>query len=312
MEETVLIGSVVGATERRVARRVAGMARRVAGALPVLLVLLGAGGASAQSMPRQIYDDVRWALSDALFVLISPAYSDRRDWATVGLVAGATGLSALYDDELDAWIADHPQSAPMELLGPFREENDWRLEELGSGSRITQASAALYLAGLVAGSEDLRDAGIGCIVSEKLQSSLRHGVYRIVSRRRPLTAEGDPYILSVPGGGWEDHSFFGGHGANIMTCAAFLAERFELGVAEPVLLGAALGVGLARVADRRHWLSDAVVGTAFGYAIGKAFADRQRARGGERTGKAEPEAGLGGAYIDHVDGKLQIGWRRRF
>jgi hypothetical protein len=186
------------------------------------------------------------------------------------------------------------------------------LEELGSGSRITQASAAIYLVGLVAGSKDLRDAGIGCVVSEKLQSSLRHGVYRLVARRRPLTAEGDPYILSVPGGGWDDHSFFGGHGANIMTCAAFFAERFELGVAEPVLLGAALGVGLARVADRRHWLSDAVVGTAFGYAIGKAFADRQRARERERAGTAEPDGGLGGAYIDHQDGRLVVGWRRRF
>ena len=312
MEETVLIGSVIGVTERRVARRAPGMAGRVAGALPALLLLLGAGGASAQSVPRKVYDDVRWALSDALFVLISPVYSDGRDWATVGLLAGATGLSALYDDELDAWIADHPESAPMELLRPFREESNWKLEELGSGSRITQASAALYLAGLVAGSDDLRDAGVGCMVSEKLQSSLRHGVYRLVSRRRPLTADGDPYMLSVPGGGWEDHSFFGGHGANIMTCAAFLAERFELGIAEPVLLGAALGVGLARVADRRHWISDAVVGTAFGYALGKAFADRQRARERERAGTAEPEGGPGGAYIDHVDGRLLVGWRRRF
>ena len=105
-----------------------------------MLLLLGAGGASAQSVPRKVYDDVRWALSDALFVLISPVYSDGRDWATVGLLAGATGLSAIYDDELDAWIADHPESAPMELLGPFREESDWKLEELGSAARYAGAS----------------------------------------------------------------------------------------------------------------------------------------------------------------------------
>ena len=150
--------------------RVKDKAARVAGVLLVLLALRDAGGASAQSVPRQVFDDVRWALSDALFVLISPVYSDGRDWATVGLVAGATGLSALYDDELDAWIADHPASTPMELLGPFREDSNWKLEELGSGSRITHASAAIYLVGLVAGSEDLRDAGMGCMMSEKLCS----------------------------------------------------------------------------------------------------------------------------------------------
>jgi hypothetical protein len=291
------------------------MVRRAAG-----LVLLGAAAftasASAQSLPRNVFDDVRWAIGDAFWVYTAPLHTDGSDLATLGILIGAAGGIALLDEPIDRWIRTHPSSALLEPVEPFREGNRAQLVDLGSGSLMTRVGGALWLVGLVSGSEGLRDAGIGCAAAEKTQSALRHGVYKLVSRRRPLTEEGepDPWDFDVPGGDWEHHSFFGGHGANIMTCASFINYRFDLGWAEPAIMALAVGVNIGRVVDRRHWASDAFVGAAVGVAIGKAFADRQLERRRDRTG-VESEGGAGrsgGIDVGTRDGVVYLGWRQWF
>jgi membrane-associated phospholipid phosphatase len=277
-------------------------------------LLLCAGAVSAQSLPRKVWNDVRWAAEDAFFLTTSPVRADAGDWKTVGWVALATGAAFVVDDEVDRWIARNPSSLPLEVIDPFTEGHDTKLVDLGSGALMVQASGVLYLAGVVFDSQDLRDAGIGCAVAEKMQSAVRHGVYKLVARERPLTADGDPFLIGVPGGDWEKHSFFGGHGANIMTCAAFWTERFDLSYAEPLIMGAALGVNIGRVVDRRHWLSDALVGAVFGYAMGKGMADRQRGRVGERAGshEASERSPWSGLYADRIGDAFVLGWKASF
>lgn len=279
-------------------------------------LVLCAGQASAQSLPRKVWNDVRWAVEDGFFLATSPVRGDGSDWRTVGWVALSTGAALVLDDEFDRWILDNPSSFALDPIDPFTEGHDWKLVDLGSGSLMVQTSGVLYLAGLLFDSQDLRDAGIGCAVAEKMQSAVRHGVYNLVSRERPLTADGDQYRISVPGGDWEQHSFFGGHGANIMTCATFWTRRFDLSYAEPVIMGIALGVNIGRVVDRRHWLSDAVVGAVFGYAMGKGMADRQLGRARDRAARSDGgDAGaspLSGLYMDRMGDAFVLGWRASF
>ena len=91
-------------------------------------------------------------------------------------------------------------------------------------------------------------------------------------------SDGAQYVFHVPARGYGDHSFPGGHVATMATCATFLSYRFELGVVEPALVVLVTAMGIGRMADRGHWLSDQVVGVAFGYAIGKEVARRQKRR----------------------------------
>jgi hypothetical protein len=278
-----------------------------------MLALTTVASTAAQSLPRKVWNDVRWAAEDAFFIVTSPIHADGSDWKTTGFVALATAAALVVDDEVDRWITEHPSSFALDVIDPFTEDHDTQLYDLGSGSLMVQISGVLYLAGLVFDSQGLRDAGIGCAVAEKTQSAIRHGVYKAVSRRRPESANGDPFMISVPGGDWDDHSFFGGHGANAMTCAAFWTRRFDLSIAEPLILGAAVGVNVGRVVDRKHWLSDAVVGAVFGYAMGKGMADRQRGRARARSaaenGAPSPFEGL---YVDKRGSSLLVGWRRAF
>ena len=101
------------------------------------------------------------------------------------------------------------------------------------------------------------------------------------------------------------------------TCATFLSHRFEMGLVEPALgvLVAAMGIG--RMADRGHWLSDQVVGVAFGYAIGKEVARRQKRRlAREKPGAASTESAVsdeGGApFIGSDANGTRFGWQQPF
>jgi hypothetical protein len=280
----------------------------------VCITLLASGFASAvaQSLPRKVWNDVRWAAEDVFYVVTSPVHADASDWKTTGWVALAAAAALVVDDEVDRWITENPSSFALDVVDPFTEDHHTQLYDLGSGSLMVQISGALYLAGLVFDSQGLRDAGMGCAVAEKTQSAIRHGVYKAVSRRRPESANGDPFLISVPGGDWDHHSFFGGHGANAMTCASFWTRRFDLSYAEPVILGAAIGVNIGRVADRKHWLSDAVVGAVFGYAMGKGMADRQRGRAAERETGPAGSAPFERLYVDKRGEAVIVGWRTTF
>jgi hypothetical protein len=98
-----------------------------------------------------------------------------------------------------------------------------------------------------------------------------------------------------------------------MTCASFINHRFHLGYVEPAIMALAVGVNIGRVVDRRHWASDAFVGAAVGFAIGKAFADRQLERRRDRDdAKADENRPSGGLDVETKDGVVYLGWKQWF
>ncbi len=268
--------------------------------------------ASAQSLPETVFSDIRFAATDIFHVYTFPFRLDSRGAVTLGVAAAATVVTFLVDDELDRWVLQNRSAWPMDAIEPFRTNPSPSLEALGSGSVLIGFSGVLYLSGLILGSRDLRDAGTGCASAEKGQTMMRWVLYKAVERRRPSVAQGNQYLFSVPGGDWYGRSFYGGHAANIMTCASYFNHRFELGVAEPVIMGLAFGVGLGRVADRAHWLSDTLAGAAVGFFMGRFVARRQLGRKAEREGESKERDRHGGFFATHDGERLLLGWRRTF
>jgi len=253
--------------------------------LAAALALTAPSAVAAQRTARTVWNDLRHAGEDVLFVWSSPAHGDARDWAAAGAVAGVSALSFLLDEPLDRWVVRDSASLVHRGLSPLREDFAWKwLGDLGTGRILNPINGALYVSGFLADNPKLRDAGMGCFATQQASSILRHVlVYRVLPRTRPSDANGDASRWRVNGKVWEDapweeHSFFGGHLANAAGCAAFFSRRFELGAAEPAMFALAGGIGVARLVDRRHWLSDQVIGAAVGYAMGKAVADRQLRR----------------------------------
>lgn len=219
----------------------------------------------------------------------SPAHTTGDDAIGVAAVVGITGAAAAVDEPLQNWINNNPNAFPVAILHPLRESARYPAYELGSGQFLLPISAALYIAGTVSKSQGLRDAGLGCATAHLTAAGVRALVFLVLQRERPRTSPDDPFQIRLGGTrDWNKHSFFSGHIANSMGCASFLAHRFDLGVAEPLIYGYVIAIGAGRVADGRHWFSDTVFGALFGYAVGRAISTRMLAR---EEGKSATNSG---------------------
>jgi membrane-associated phospholipid phosphatase len=283
----------------------------------LVLVALGAPGAiEAQSIPKAFVSDLKHGVLDMFAVWTSPFRGDARDYLSAGIIAGGFGLAVLADEPIQEWLRTHQHVGILEPVAPFRDGHPSKLRNAGSAPWVAKGGLAIWTVGLISGQSGIRDAGMGCLASTEANSIPRGQiVYRLVSRERPTVEEvvgtdtilrpGDPHKVRFPGtDSWFDNSFFGGHGANILSCVSFLNHRFHLGLVEPALwlVGAAVTVG--RMADERHWFSDAAAGAVFGIAIGKYVAQRslQRRdkRDAARAGTDTSSSAQSGKWTDNL------------
>ena len=247
--------------------------------------------ASAQLRGDSAWKALQRLGGDVWNVWTAPAHARARDAEGVAAAGAVTGVAAALDEPLQHWISTHPNAWPVAILGPLREGAHYPAYELGSGQFLLPISAALYLAGSFSKSQGLRDAGLGCATAHLTTAGVRGIVFLLVQRDRPRLSPDDPFNIRFRGTrDWNKHSFFSGHIANSMGCASFLAHRFDLRLAEPVIYGYVSAIGAGRVVDGRHWLSDTVFGALFGYVVGRTISTRMVGR--ERAATQPPAAPL--------------------
>jgi membrane-associated phospholipid phosphatase len=286
--------------------------------LSVALLALCSQSVSGQSVVRIIGDDFKYAFKDFASIWASPLDAGAKDWLIAGAVLGGAALISPFDDEGDRWAIENRDRGFLDAIRPFRRGG--RFYSLG---KLTPFAAGAYVLGVATNHDATRDGIMGCLAAYGANTTIRHQlVYRLVGRDRPEinrnvgtgvptppAAHGDQYDFRLPARTWGQHSFPGGHVANIATCAAFFSHRFEWGWGEPALAGLVAVIGIGRLADRGHWISDQVVGTVFGYAIGHEIARRQLAR---RRGEVAAPGAASSPYFDPHTTGIRIGITRRF
>lgn len=283
----------------------------------------------AQRTFKTIIDDFDYAIDDVVHVWTRPFHIGQDDLVPLATIAGGAGLVMLVDSDIQTYLRDNPDGPIVKTLEVFGEDHDLGLARAGDSEHLLQLSGALYLTGFIADSRPIREAALGCASADFANTTARSLLYDLVARRRPSIREDatgtamvkptdDAHQWDVPGGDWNQHSFFGGHAANIMTCVSFWNHRFDLGLAEPLLYALASGVGLARTVEEKHWTSDTLLGMTFGWAIGrevaKRYERRERRREGGELGAADPYGEPVLAVREGAAGEqtLYIGWRVRF
>jgi membrane-associated phospholipid phosphatase len=279
--------------------------------------------AGAQSVGKMLVDDVTNAGRDFGAIWIAPFRGSAKDYLIAGgVLAGAAALSPL-DDEVDRWAIANRDRGVLDAIKPFRRGGD-----LYSLNKATPYVGGLYVVALATKHRGIRDGIFGCAAAYGANTTIRHQVlYRVLGRNRPDTIRnrpegyvppgaehGDQYEFNVPADGYGQHSFPGGHVATMATCASFLSHRFEMGIVEPVLVATVAAMGVGRLADQGHWLSDQVVGTVFGYAVGREVARRQkrrleRERNEARTAEAPKPSSV---YVGSGREGTRLGWNITF
>lgn len=260
---------------------------RIGGSAIALGLLTLARVAPAQSVGRMLTDDFRFVARDVGAVWSAPFDARGRDWLLAAGSLGAFGLAMLADQEASDWAIRNDSALFFRAIKPLR-----RGGELYSGKYVLPPVAALYVVGIVTKNQDMRDFMTGCMSSWLAQAVVRKGAANFVGRARPDTMPNDPqhWELGAGRGNWMMRSFPAGHFANAIGCVAFANTRYEMGVVEPVLYAVAAGVGVGRMADKGHWLSDTVIGGILGYAVGREVGLRSRARDEAREMAAGPGA----------------------
>jgi membrane-associated phospholipid phosphatase len=242
-----------------------------------LLLITSATPIGAQGLGSE-RADINNLRGDIWSVWTSPAGMRSRDALTVAATLGGAVLTSRIDSAAYVWMQGHERTFVMQLLAPLRETAPLSIYEFGSGQYLLPFSAALYVAGRISKSANLRDAGLGCAAGHLSSVGLRQVVFRSITRGRPRVSA-SPFNISVPGStDWSWESFYSGHISNSIACASFLSHRFSFGAAEALPYAFSTAIGIGRLADGHHWASDMLVGGVVGYAVGKAIADRQLQR----------------------------------
>jgi hypothetical protein len=134
-------------------------------------------------------------------------------------------------------------------------------------SPFIAAPPAMYLLGHFAHSEHARETGI--LSGEALVDSLvvEQGMKLAFMRERPTVdgARGKFFQTSVG----VDGSFPSNHSMLAWSSAAVLAEEYPSRLNTLAFYGVATGVSLTRVLGQQHFPSDVLVGSAFGWMIGR-------------------------------------------
>lgn len=291
------------------------------------LVSLGfvpASPLSGQSVGKMLEADFRNFGGDIWSVWTSPFRAHPSDWFTAGAVVGVAALASPLDDNVDRWMLAHRKDGFSKLLEPVREGG-----VLFTGRYVTPVAIGALAYGLIAKDQKVQEGLFGCLASYVSGTAVRTYVfYPLIARDRPVPSReisaddappaqhGDQYPIRIPGkfDTWTAHSLPAGHAANIVSCVAFLTNRFEMGYVEPALYVVGLGVGVGRMVDRRHWNSDTMLGMVFGYAIGKEIARRSLNRAHARSGVSGGAGAslLDGVFVQPSSNGLTMGWKTTF
>jgi membrane-associated phospholipid phosphatase len=198
--------------------------------------------------------------SDVYEVIKSPAGWQGHDLWRLTAVLGAGTFLFVFDENIDDWSQERrtPSSEDVAQFG----------SSLGDGRYLGAMIATLYIAGEVFGKQGLRKTALLSLESWLTSGAFVLGMKAITGRARPYTDKG-PYAFH-PITFRSDHSSFpSGHATSAFALAAVIADQSDCLAIDILAFSLSSFVAISRVHERSHWASDAFMGAAIGYFIGK-------------------------------------------
>jgi len=177
-------------------------------------------------------------------------------------------------------------AADEDIRGGFKSYSDGHGWVGNVGPVITQmgglgaaATAGIFFgAGLIFKDERARDTGYLAACAMAQSFLVEHALKGLTGRQRPYVADGEDHWAGPTGffkrydpdyDGLYD-SFPSGHTATAFSLATVVALQYRHTTWVPVLAYTiAAGVGLSRVTEDRHWMSDVFVGAVVGHLVAR-------------------------------------------
>jgi membrane-associated phospholipid phosphatase len=185
---------------------------------------------------------------------------DATDWGTAASIAGAGALAYTVDGDVRRDFYNHNPEDAGDLSSAFTHFGDWHYE--------LPLLGAAAIGGLSGSSELNRVASDGVEASAIAAGVI--GPLLVYATGRELPNKNLPAHSFHPFTGHK-YSFPSGHTAEAFAVSTVLDHAFRERFGYwhvPIVYAAAAAVGISRIRDRRHYLSDVIIGAGIGWGVG--------------------------------------------
>jgi membrane-associated phospholipid phosphatase len=206
---------------------------------------------------------------DIYDVVRAPVSWESKDWRRFGAVLGTAGVLYVFDQRIHDWSQDRrtPSSEDWARFGSF----------LGNGAFLGGLITSLYLSGEIFNEKGLRKTALLSLESWFTAGAFVLCLKAIAGRARPDTGYGphhfEPFSFRT-----EYISFPSGHAASAFAVATVIADQTDHVLVDVMAYSLSVLAAAARVHMSKHWASDAFIGAAIGYFVGKKICSLHRNR----------------------------------
>lgn len=205
---------------------------------------------------------------DFVKVVVSPFHWTCDDWMVAGVWLGAAAVSLPADREIDNFFLRNGSATGRNI-------SKYAIEPWGSGVYMLPALTLAYASGLINNNSRLRYASFKSAEAWLFTAAAVQAGKFTFHRHRPYESPDEPFRFDGPALSPDYTSMPSGHTGTAFAVATVWARVYSdkpwVGVAA---YSAAALVGISRLYDRKHWLSDVVAGAVVGYWMGSTLVPR--------------------------------------
>jgi membrane-associated phospholipid phosphatase len=211
-------------------------------------------------------------LKDEAEMWTAPFHLDWKNFAIFSTVLIGTGVLVANDESI------------YKNFKLFQSKNHWvekvspKVTMLGDCGTDIGIAGLFFLGGVFLKDRKARDTGVMAWEALLHTGLLAQVVKHLAGRQRPRVESGIDYWYGPAAffkrysqGSFSRYdSFFSGHTVSAWSLATVIAENYKEHLWVPITCyGLATLVGLSRLIEDDHWLSDVFVGAVVGFAVGK-------------------------------------------
>ncbi|MDD8013352.1 MAG: phosphatase PAP2 family protein [Acidobacteriota bacterium] len=228
----------------------------------------------------------------------APLHWDAKDFLVCSAVLAATGALIANDEAI------YREFKSFQGTNPWVDKVSPAATLLGDWGVDCGIAGLFFLGGVLARDRRARDTGLMAWETLLHTGFLVQVVKHLAGRQRPSVEQGidhwhgpAAFFKRYDEGFSNYDSFFSGHTVSAWSLATVIAENYRHRPwVPPLCYGMAALVGLSRLTEDAHWLSDVFLGAAVGFVVGKMVVRNQNRRFQLAPALAPGGAGLSFRY----------------
>lgn len=205
---------------------------------------------------------VRHVLSDFWQITTSPLRFELGDWLMVGSALAVSGAIYTFDEDIAVGIERNRRDPTYRFFADIGHD----VESMGIIPHMDVACLSGYALGSLLHVEPMKQASVEIFESLLIAATYKNIFRDLVGRYRPRNDRGSHSFKPFSG-----KSFPSGHTSNAFQVAAIISHQADFLPVSIAIYSLAGLVGLQRLDDRAHWMSDIFVGAVYGIVVARTI-----------------------------------------